>query len=502
MRRLGLVLLTGLLTNGCGKDSSENKNCVHRSDSHGLVPGLLLADEPKPTGVWNTGDSGTTAGGVDSGKSGGGSSTTPGSSDHCETPLAEAADKAGDSSGGAMPTSKSAAEAPSASPTVTADAASGDMSTGGSTGGGQGQPSAGILTAGAFDDALNFDSFLKLFADAGSAFTVRVKDKDGKPVGNAKVDIASTAADATETAVLTTKTGTKGEALVVTGTDGAGATEHFKVTVTSGTEAPIVATFDRSASTWDVALPSAATAINALDLSLVVDATGSMGDELAYINAELDSIVGNVKTTFPNVDVRVSLIVYRDQNQGDEYVTRGIQFTDDLATFKTFLGQQSAGGGGDYPEAMDVALAEANQKLAWRGAGAARMMFLIADAPPHAERRSAALAEVQTLRKSGVAIYPVGASGVGPEAEQVMRQAALLTDGQYIFLTDDSGVGGSHEEPRVPCYHVELLKDQMIQAIAAELAGARQEPEAAKILRSVGTSDHGVCQQQGAQEAK
>ena len=29
--------------------------------------------------------------------------------------------------------------------------------------------------------------------------------------------------------------------------------------------------------------------------------------------------------------------------------------------------------------------------------------------------------------------------------------------GRYLFLTDDSGIGNDHEEPRVPCYRVERL---------------------------------------------
>ena len=50
-----------------------------------------------------------------------------------------------------------------------------------------------------------------------------------------------------------------------------------------------------------------------LDLALVIDTTGSMGDELEYLKTEIDSIVARLRETFPNVDQRYALIVYRDR---------------------------------------------------------------------------------------------------------------------------------------------------------------------------------------------
>lgn len=44
---------------------------------------------------------------------------------------------------------------------------------------------------------------------------------------------------------------------------------------------------------------------------------------------------------------------------------------------------QAACGGGDYPEAMNEALHETVHSLSWRGTNTTRMVFLIADAPPH-----------------------------------------------------------------------------------------------------------------------
>jgi|GEM_PF-5623757 len=46
------------------------------------------------------------------------------------------------------------------------------------------------------------------------------------------------------------------------------------------------------------------------------------------------------------------------------------------------------------------------------------------------------------------AVLSLGSSGVEKTAEVIMRTASLLTMGQYLFLTDHSGVGNAHATPR------------------------------------------------------
>ncbi len=85
-----------------------------------------------------------------------------------------------------------------------------------------------------------------------------------------------------------------------------------------------------------------------------------------------------------------------------------------------------------------------------------------------------------------MAIYPVAASGVEDKAEYVMRLSAMLTQGNYCFLTDDSGVGSAHAEPHIPDYFVQRLNHLMIRLIRSELVGRRIQPEPGRILRTVG----------------
>jgi hypothetical protein len=47
---------------------------------------------------------------------------------------------------------------------------------------------------------------------------------------------------------------------------------------------------------------------------------------------------------------------------------------------------------------------------------------------------------------------------------------ALMTGGKYVFLTDDSAVGESHEEPDIAGYTVEKLNDLMVREIRSYVA--------------------------------
>jgi Mg-chelatase subunit ChlD len=211
-----------------------------------------------------------------------------------------------------------------------------------------------------------------------------------------------------------------------------------------------------------------------LDVALVVDTTGSMGDELEYLKVELRGIALEISKDFPDVDQRWGLVVYRDV--GDDYVTSRSDFRD-IDAFVAALGTQQAGGGGDTPEAMEAALEESS-RMAWRADDAtARLVFLVADAPTHEGPSARRFAGAVTQHHdAGTAIYPVGASGVDPQAEAQLRVAAHATGGQYIFLTDHSGVGDSHAAPKVDQFKVESLNKAMTRMIRQELGSAKGGP--------------------------
>jgi hypothetical protein len=230
-----------------------------------------------------------------------------------------------------------------------------------------------------------------------------------------------------------------------------------------------------------------------LDVQLVLDTTGSMGDELTYLQSEFDSIATQVRVKFPNVTPRWSLVVYKDH--GDVYVAKGFDFTTDTNKFRSSLRAQSAGGGGDTPEAVVEGLSTGLHQQ-WRtGPNVAKLAFWVADAPAHPGEGQKLAAVIREAKKKGVHIYPVASSDADDAAEYQMRSAAQMTAGRYVFLTNDSGIGNSHAEPHIPCYNVSRLDHAIVRMVQVEMTGRFVEADSSQVVRSVGRPNkEGKCQ--------
>ena len=216
-----------------------------------------------------------------------------------------------------------------------------------------------------------------------------------------------------------------------------------------------------------------------LEIMFVVDTTGSMGDELSFLCDELAGIVMRVSTAL-DCKIRLGLLFYRDE--GDKYVTRKFDFTDvnsssGLNTVVKNIKDQNSSGGGDYPEAVDRALKEAVDAN-WHTNSKTRLLFHVLDAPYHDEQtnQSVFANAVESAAEKGIRIIPVAASGLDTLGQYIMRSAALLTGGTYTFLTDDSGIGLSHELPAVGEFTVEYLSDLMVRLIKGYYTGTFEEP--------------------------
>nr|WP_294286470.1 VWA domain-containing protein [uncultured Chryseobacterium sp.] len=203
-----------------------------------------------------------------------------------------------------------------------------------------------------------------------------------------------------------------------------------------------------------------------LDLAFVIDATGSMGDEISYLQAELLDVLKKVEKKLQNTtDVRYSSVFYRDQ--GDEYVTREFNFTDKAENLINFIKKQGAGGGGDTPEAVVEALDASIEKLSWSKGNSTKIMFLVLDAPPHysQENIDKIYEKIKLAAEKGITIIPLAASDTDKETEYIMRTFALLTNGTYTFLTNHSGIGNNHMEPTTDSYEVEKLNELLLRLI-------------------------------------
>ena len=202
-----------------------------------------------------------------------------------------------------------------------------------------------------------------------------------------------------------------------------------------------------------------------VDIAFVVDATGSMGDELNFLKAELNDVIFKSKEISSTLDFNFANVFYRDH--GDKYLTRTQDFTRILSESVSFISEQQAGGGGDFEEAVEVALDSAINGLSWSKYARARIVFLVLDAPPHNTpeiQEKLKKLSIQAAEK-GIRIVPLVASGIDKSTEYLMRSIALSTNGTYAFLTDHSGIGGKHLAPSTDNYEVEILNDLLVRII-------------------------------------
>ena len=196
------------------------------------------------------------------------------------------------------------------------------------------------------------------------------------------------------------------------------------------------------------------------EVMFILDTTGSMGDEITYLQKDFAAIAGEVS----NENMTFSVNFYKDE--GDEYITRCNPFTDDVKEIQKLLNQEYAQGGGDEPEAVAQILEETITNGSWSD-DTAKIAFLIFDAPPHngSDTEKKLQLAIASAAERGVHLVPVVASNAARETELFGRAAAIMTNSNYVFLTDDSGVGDSHLEPIIGDYDVELLHDIIVRNI-------------------------------------
>lgn len=338
---------------------------------------------------------------------------------------------------------------------------------GGNNGTGGPAPQAGQLTAAEWNDLLNWGAWINLvgqnvagFADyaqqSGIDTTGRVWVRvlsDGSGAVDARVELI----DAADAVGWTARTDIHGDANLYVNPFG-GDFAPTSIRVTHDTETVTAALPDpidpETAVTVDLQQQHAVP--QAVDVAFVVDATGSMGDELSYIHAELADVIARADAEV-DANFRVAGVVYRDPDAD------GVDFGT-AAGAASFLSGEAATGGGDFPEAVNAGL-DLALGYSWSDSARARLLFLVLDAPPHGDDLGEIRQLTELAAQKGVRVIPVAASGVDKFTEQLLRSMAILSSGTYTFITDDSGIGNDHLEPTVGDYKVEFLNDLLFRLI-------------------------------------
>jgi len=436
-----LIAAAAILTSCAGPSSTQRGATGPGPGGSTTSPTTAPAD---PGGRWLGGDADTVwddAGGGGGGRSGG-------------TPEALAMDEGFASKG--APTA--AAAKPAAGGTVSTTIVPGDGSA-------PPQRSGPGLRAGSVDDNAAFSDYLKYRdefrrlgikvhdIDVSVRHVVTVVDQAGQPLLGATV----TAGD------QEVRTGSDGRALLFGNVSSA--------TVQWG-ETRATADFDQDSREHRVTLPVHRPEGRAkLDVLFLIDTTGSMGDEIDRLKDSVRSVAERISGLPANSDLRLGMTLYRDR--GDLFVTRTFDFTSSVDVFKAALAEVRAGGGGDTPEDLNAGLHQAVTGPSWRGDDTVKLIFLIADAPPHLDYQDGPdyAGDVRAAARRGIKIMPIASSGLDDQGEYVFRQLAQITMARFTFLTygADGVSPGDQTDHHVSDYAVLALDDLVVRLVSDEL---------------------------------
>jgi hypothetical protein len=339
------------------------------------------------------------------------------------------------------------------------------------------------LKAGEIDDNAEWDDYL-LFrreflgqgwqvhdVDVRGRHVITVRTAGGLPVLGARVRVY-----AGQTLVSETRTYATGQTLFFPNAtrDGQG-TDSFEVIVEKDGQASEFTLNTLETNEWSVTLdrvePASQQRVR-LDVLFLIDATGSMADEIEQLQSNILSISEQIDAFQIQVETRYGMVTYRDIH--DEYVTRVYDFTPDVRDFQADLSRVRAEGGDDYPESLNEALHDAVHGPEWRVDDTVSLMFLVADAPPHLDYSNDYdyAVEMAEAARLGIKIHPIASSGLDPQGEFIFRQIAQYTMGHFIFLTYE-GEQGEYARPELSAdeqdYSVEALDELVLRLIGDEL---------------------------------
>jgi hypothetical protein len=336
---------------------------------------------------------------------------------------------------------------------------------------------ANVLTAGIWNDLDNWDKFEKTHTDAevknaetiwgihliNHRFGVEIKNNKGQKVIGETVSLKDNEGNILWTAI----TDNRGKAELWNNPFNANISDKklsFNLSLTINEKVIALGKIKPTGTGYSTYVISETVNTNPdVDVCFVVDATGSMGDEISYLKAELMDVMMKLQKSAPCSPIRLSSVFYKDQ--GDEYVTRKMPFVNRIDDVVSFVSDQYAGGGGDFPEAVHSGLNIAINELDWSKKALTKVIFLILDAPPHTENAKDIQKLMQQASEKGIKIIPITASGIDKSTEFCMKYLAAGTGGDYIYITDHSGVGNGHIKPTGVVEDVDLLNTQILKTL-------------------------------------
>ena len=177
-----------------------------------------------------------------------------------------------------------------------------------------------------------------------------------------------------------------------------------------------------------------------IEVCFVLDTTGSMGGLIEGAKQKIWSIANEMISAQPTPELKLGLIGYRDR--GDEYVVKSFSLTDDIDAIYGHLREFQAGGGGDAPESVNEALAEAIHKMPWSSdSKVLKIIFLVGDAPPHMDYPNGPKYPdlCREAARKDLIINTIQC-GEMAETKPIWQEIAKLSEGSYVGISQSGNV--------------------------------------------------------------
>src|SRR5437016_7912377 len=177
-----------------------------------------------------------------------------------------------------------------------------------------------------------------------------------------------------------------------------------------------------------------------IEVCFVLDTTGSMSGLIEGAKQKIWSIANEMISAKPTPELKLGLVGYRDL--GDEYVVKSFQLTDDIDAIYAHLRDFKADGGGDTPESVNEALAEAIEKMPWsQDRKVLKIIFLVGDAPPHMDYADGPkYPELCRLAAKKDLIINTVQCGSVAATTPIWKEIAKSSEGSYAAIAQSGGV--------------------------------------------------------------
>ena len=240
-----------------------------------------------------------------------------------------------------------------------------------------------------------------------------------------------------------------------------------------------------------------------LDVVFVLDTTGSMGGLIAGAKEKIWSIASRMASGTPTPRIRVGLVGYRDN--GDAYVTKRFDLSEDLDAMYTNLQGFQAEGGGDGPEHVGRALGEAVSLMTWsQDTKAAKMIFLVGDAPAHDDYKDGWNTKVWAKKaiEKGIVVNTVRCGG-DPTTERLFRELALVADGSFVSIGQAGGMVAvaTPFDADIAKLNAEIADKTLVGGSVAAQAEGKAELGALKVMSASVSSDRAAYKAKAAPSA-